>query len=46
MRAGKGQEGGILPILALPFNAFIVLGKGVARAGKGYNNMDHVGNIF
>ena len=27
MRAGKGQEGGILPILALPFNAFIVLGK-------------------
>ena len=45
MRAGKGQEGGILPLLALPFNAFIVLEKWVARAGKGYNNMDQMDNI-
>ena len=36
-RARKGQEDGILQLLALPL-MMKVLGKGVRRAGKGYNN--------
>ena len=36
--AGKGQEYGFLPLLALPLMKK-VLGKGVRRAGKEYNSM-------
>ena len=36
---GKGQEGGFLQLLTLPL-MMKVLGKGVRRAGRGYNNMD------
>ena len=39
MRAGKGQERRCLP-LALHLMVK-VLGKGVTRARRGYNNMDH-----
>ena len=34
---GKGQEGGLLPLLALPL-IMKVLWKGVRRAGRGYMN--------
>ena len=37
--AGKGQEYGFLPSLALPLMKK-VLAKGVRRAGKEYNSMD------
>ena len=36
---GKRQEGGFLPLLALPL-MMKVLGKGVRRAGRGYMNKD------
>ena len=36
---GKGQEGGFLPLLALLL-MMKVLGKGVRRDGRGYNNKD------
>ena len=45
IRAGKEQEGGILPLLALPL-MMKVLGKGVRRAGKGGNKMDHMDKFF
>ena len=35
---GKGQESGFLPLLALPL-MMKVLGKGIRRAGRGYDNM-------
>ena len=38
-RTRKGQEDGIIPLLALPLT-MKVLGKGVRRAGKGYSNTD------
>ena len=44
-RAGKGQEGGYLPLLALPL-MMKALGKGIRRAGKAYNNMDHLDKTF
>ena len=37
MRAGKGQEDGILLLLTLPF-MMKVLGKGVTRVEKRHNN--------
>ena len=37
--SGKGQKGECLPLLALPV-MIEVLGKGVTRAGSGFNNMD------
>ena len=37
----KGQEGEFLPLLALPL-MMKVLGKAVARAGRGYNNTDEI----
>ena len=37
MRAGKGRESGVLPVLALSL-MMKVLGKGVTAAGKGYKN--------
>ena len=40
--AGIGKEGGFLPLLALTLLIKAMSGKGVARAGKGYNNMDHM----
>ena len=40
MKAGKEKEHGILLLLALPL-MMKVLGKGVTRARKGYNNRDH-----
>ena len=43
--AGKGPEGGFLPLLALPL-MMKVLGKGVTRAGRGYNKMDYVDKNF
>ena len=45
MRAGKGQEGEFFPSSALPL-MMKVLGKGVKRAGIGYNNMDHIDQNF
>ena len=36
----KGQEGGFLPLFALPL-MMRVLGKGFRRAERGYNNMDN-----
>ena len=44
-RAGKGQEGGFFPLLALPL-MMTFLGKGVQRAGKGYNSIDLTDNFF
>ena len=38
MRAGKGQEGGIFPLLTLTL-MMKVLGKGVKRAGKGVTSL-------
>ena len=40
--AGKGQEGEMLPLLGLPLMIKAVSGKGVTRARKRYNNMDHM----
>ena len=45
MRAGKGKEDGFLPSLALTL-MMKVLGKGVTRAGRGYNRMDYMGKVF
>ena len=39
LRAGVGQQGRFLPLLALPL-LMKVLGKGVTRAGKGYDYME------
>ena len=44
-KSREGQEGGILPFLALSL-LMKVLGKGVAKAGIGYNNMDQMDNNF
>ena len=41
MRAGKGQEGGCLPLLLLPL-MMKALGKGIRRVGRRYNNMDQM----
>ena len=41
----KRQEGGFLPLLALPL-MIKVLGKGVRSAGKEYNNMDKMDKTF
>ena len=38
-RAGKGQEGGILPLLALPLMFKVI-------SGWGYNNMDNMDKNF
>ena len=40
-KTGKGREGGILSLLGLHL-MMRVLGKGVRRAGKGYDNMDKI----
>ena len=45
MRARKGQESGILPLLTLPL-MMKVLEEGVTKAGKGYNNIDHMDENF
>ena len=42
---GKRQEGGFLPLLVLSL-MIKVLEKGVRRAGRGYNNMDHMDENF
>ena len=44
-RAGEGQEVGIIPLLVIPL-MIRVLGKGVTRAGRIYNNMDDMGKMF
>ena len=45
MREGKRKEGGFL--LSLAFTLLMkVLGKGVRRAVRGYNNMDHMDKNF
>lgn len=41
MRVGKRKEGGFLPLLALPLMKKVP-GKGVARAEKENNNIDHM----
>ena len=41
MAAAKGHKDGFLPLLELPLK-MKVLGKEVMRAGRGYNNMDHM----
>ena len=38
---GKGEGRGFLLLFAQSF-MMKILGKGVTREGKGYNNMDHV----
>ena len=43
IRAGKGQKGGFLLLLALPL-MMEVLGKRVTTPGRGYNIMDHMNN--
>ena len=45
IRAGKGQEGGILPLVALSL-MMKVLGKEVRRAGKGGNIIDQMDKNF
>ena len=45
IRAGKGQEEGILPLLASSL-MMKVLGKEVRRAGKGGNNIDQMDKNF
>ena len=42
---GEEQDGGFLSLLALPL-MIKVLGKGVTRAGRGYDNMDHMDKYF
>ena len=46
IRAGKGQKSGFLPFLAASLILKAIAGKGVARLGKWYNNMDHIDKIF
>ena len=47
---GKGvnerQEGGIFPLLVAPLLLECIFGKGVTRAGRGYDNMNHMDKIF
>ena len=45
MRAEKGQAGGIFSLFLL-FFMMKVLGKGVTRAGIGYNKMHHMNKNF
>ena len=42
MWTGKGQEGGFLPLIALPLMIKTVSGNRLKRAGKGYNDMNHL----
>ena len=44
-KAGKEQEGGFLPLLALPL-MMKILGKGATRTGRRYNNMDCMNKNF
>ena len=44
-RAGIGQEGGFVPLLALDL-MMKVLGRGVRGTGRGYNNIDHMDKSF
>ena len=46
MRARKGDEGGFLPLLALPLMIRSMSRKRVTRVGRGYNNMDHMDKKF
>ena len=45
MRAGKGQKDGLLLLLALSL-MMKVLGKGIRRARRRYNNIDHMNKSF
>ena len=45
IRAGRRHKGGFLSLLALPL-MMKVLGKRATRAGKGYNNMNHMAKRF
>ena len=45
MRAEKRQKSRFLLLLPLPL-MLEVLGRGVKRAVKGYNNMDHMNKNF
>ena len=44
-KAGIGQEGGFVPLLALEL-MMKVLGRGVRGTGRRYNNMDHMDKSF
>ena len=44
--AGKKQEHEFLPLLILPLRIKAMFGKVLTRAGKGFNNMDHIDKIF
>ena len=44
-KAGIGQEGGFVPLLALEL-MMKVLGRGVRGTGRGYNDMDHMDKSF
>ena len=41
IRAGKVQEYRMLPLLALPL-LMKLLGKGLTKAARRYNNLDHM----
>ena len=45
MGAEKGQEGGIIPLLSLSL-MMKVLWKRIKRAGKEYNNINHMEKMF
>ena len=45
MRVEKEQEGKFILLLALLL-MIQVLGKGVIKEGRGYNNKDHLDNFF
>ena len=45
IKARKRQEEGLLALSALPL-MMLVLRKGVTRAEKEYNNMDHMDKSF
>ena len=46
MRPGKEEEREILLLIALNLMIKATSTKRVTRAGRGYNNMDHIDKIF
>ena len=46
LRARKGQEFGFLPLIVFSLMIKAMSGKGAARVGIGYNNMNNRDKIF
>ena len=46
MIGGKEKEGRFFTLIAAPLILKTLAGKGVTRAGKEYNNMDHMEKNF